>query len=218
MTQKGYIPAMKFHWLTPIYDPVLKWGMKENKFKTHLVQQGNVKPAQRILDLACGTGTLTLMLKQTQGEAEIVGLDADPEILAIAKNKAVQNKVDIEFQQGMSTDLPFPDAHLDHVFSSLFFHHLTLDMKRRTIEELHRTLRPGGTINIIDFDKPQNSLMRLAFYPIQWLDGFTTTRDHVHGILPELYQECGFENVEQTGQFATIFGTLRSYRAQKPSV
>ncbi|MDT8977686.1 class I SAM-dependent methyltransferase [Paenibacillus sp. chi10] len=109
MTQKGYIPAMKFHWLTPVYDPVLKWGMKENKFKTHLVQQGNVKPCQRILDLACGTGTLTLMLKQAQGEAEIVGLDADPEILAIAKNKAVQNKMDIEFQQGMSTDLPFPD-------------------------------------------------------------------------------------------------------------
>ncbi|MCY9514809.1 class I SAM-dependent methyltransferase [Paenibacillus apiarius] len=217
MSQKEYIPAMKFHWLTPIYDPLLKRGMKEAKFKSHLIHQADLRPGQRVLDLACGTGTLTLMIKQAQLEAEIIGLDADPEVLAIAKTKAEQNQLDISFQKGMSLDLPFPDAHLDHIFSSLFFHHLTLEMKRKTLEELLRTLRPGGQINIIDFEKPHNLWMRIAFLPIQLLDGFETTKDHAKGILPQLFRQSGFEEVQQTGQFATIFGTLRSYRAQKPA-
>lgn len=217
MSQKPneYIPALKFHWLTRIYDPLIQWGMQESKFKSHLIDQANLMPGQRILDLACGTGTLTLMIKQAQSEAEVIGLDADPEILAIAKKKAEQNRADISFQQGMSFDLPFPDAHLDRIFSSLFFHHLTLEMKRKTLEELFRTLRPGGEIHIIDFEKPQNLWMRIAFLPIQFLDGFETTKDHVKGILPDLFHEMGFKNVHQTGQFITIVGTLRSYYARK---
>jgi len=218
MVQKPneYIPALKFHWLTRIYDPLIQWGMQESKFKSHLLHQANLMPGQRILDLACGTGTLTLMVKQAQLETEVIGLDADPEVLTIAKKKAEQNQIDISFQQGMSFDLSFPDAYLNHVFSSLFFHHLTLEMKRKTLEELFRTLRSAGEIHIIDFEKPQNFWMRLAFLPVQFLDGFETTKDHVKGILPDLFREIGFENIEQTGQFMTVVGTLRSYHARKP--
>ncbi|EOP98692.1 class I SAM-dependent methyltransferase [Bacillus cereus] len=218
MSQKPneYIPALKFHWLTRIYDPLIKWGMQESKFKSHLIHQAHLMPGQRILDLACGTGTLTLMIKQAQLEAEVIGLDADPEVLATAKKKAEQNQADISFQKGMSFKLPFPDTYLNHVFSSLFFHHLTLEMKRKTLEELFRTLRPGGEIHIIDFEKPQNLWMRLAFLPVQFLDGFETTKDHVKGVFSDLFREIGFKDIEQTGQFITVVGTLRSYHARKP--
>jgi len=190
--------------------------MQESKFKGHLIHQANLMPEQRILDLACGTGTLTLMIKKAQFEASVIGLDADPAVLAIAKKKAEQNQTDISFQQGMSFDLPFPDSHLNHVFSSLFFHHLTLEMKRKTLEELFRTLRPGGEVHIIDFEKPQNLWMRIAFLPIQLLDGFETTKDHVKGVFPSLFRKIGFEDIQQTGQFMTIVGILRSYHARKP--
>jgi len=210
-----YIPALRYHWLTRWYDPLIEWGMQESKFKTHLINQATFVPGQRILDLACGTGTLTLMIKRVQPDADVIGLDADPEIIEIAKRKAEQSGMSLSFQQGMSFDLPFPDHHFDHVFSSLFFHHLTREMKRKTLQELLRTLRPGGEVHIIDFEKPQNLFMRIAFLSVQLLDGFETTSDHVKGILPDLLQEAGFEQIRETGKFTTILGTLRSYYAKK---
>ncbi|MCR8983112.1 class I SAM-dependent methyltransferase [Brevibacillus laterosporus] len=213
---QDYIPALKFHWLTRLYDPAL-WGMKEVAFKGHLVNQANLMPEQRILDLACGTGTLTLMLKQAQPEAEVTGLDADPNILSIARNKAEEHQVALTFQQGMSFELPFEDNHLDHAFSSLFFHHLTREMKRNTIQELLRTLRPGGEVHIIDFGKPHNVVMRAAFFTVQLLDGFETTADHVTDVIPELLEDTGFEEVRPIGDFKTRAGSLRAYSARKPA-
>jgi len=219
MAQKPneYIPALKYHWLTSFYDPLIQWGMQESKFKGHLIDHANLMPGHRILDLACGTGTLTLMIKHAQPKAEVVGLDADPDILAIATAKAEQNRVNLNFQQGMSFDLPFPDQHFDHIFSSLFFHHLNRKMKQKTLKELFRTLRSGGEVHIVDFEKPQNLLMRVAFFPVQLFDGFETTSDHVKGIMPDLFWETGFEQIRETGKFTTLLGTLRSYYACKPN-
>mgnify|MGYP001577116939 FL=1 len=78
-------------------------------------------------------------------------------------------------------------------------------------------LRPDGELHIADWGKPQNGLMRAAFYLVQNLDGFETTADSVKGLLPVLMHEAGFEDVRQTDQFATVLGTLCLYRARKPS-
>lgn len=168
------------------------------------------------LDLASGTGTFALILKEIQPRAAIIGLDADPQVLEIAQQKATNKRIDITFQQGLSSDLPFEDDQLDKVFSSLFFHHLTLDMKQKTLEEAFRVLTPGGDIYILDFDRPQNLWMRIAFFSIQLLDGFETTRDHVKGIILESLHEEGFTEVKETDHFNTIAGTIRLYHARKP--
>lgn len=53
-----YIPALRFHWLTPLYDPLLKWGMQEDRFKRQLIAQAAIKPHMKVLDLGCGTGNI----------------------------------------------------------------------------------------------------------------------------------------------------------------
>ena len=213
--RKKYIPALKFHWLTRLYDPLMKM-MKIETLKKRLIMEADLLPNQRILDLASGTGTFALMLKEIQPRAAIIGLDADPQVLEIAQQKATNKRIDITFQQGLSSDLPFEDDQLDKVFSSLFFHHLTLDMKQKTLEEAFRVLTPGGDIYILDFDRPQNLWMRIAFFSIQLLDGFETTRDHVKGVILESLHEEGFTEVKETDHFNTIAGTIRLYHARKP--
>lgn len=213
--QKKYIPALKFHWLTRLYDPLMKM-MKIETLKKRLIMEADLLPNQRILDLASGTGTFALMLKEIQPRAAIIGLDADPQVLEIAQQKATNKRIDITFQQGLSSDLPFEDDQLDKVFSSLFFHHLTLDMKQKTLEEAFRVLTPGGDIYILDFDRPQNLWTRIAFFSIQLLDGFETTRDHVKGVILESLHEEGFTEVKETDHFNTIAGTIRLYHARKP--
>lgn len=88
MADDRYVPALRFAALTRVYDPVVRVGTREGHFKRLLVEQASPRPGQRILDLGCGTGTLAIMVKHHQPEAEVVGLDGDPEILERVRAKA----------------------------------------------------------------------------------------------------------------------------------
>ena len=83
-----YIPALRYDWLTPFYDSLIQRIMPESLFVSRLVEQARIQPGHRVLDLGCGTATLTLFLKHAHPEAEVVGLDADPRVLEIARGKA----------------------------------------------------------------------------------------------------------------------------------
>ena len=209
----NYISALRFNWLTSIYDPLIRWTIRGEKFKRKLLEQTNILPGHKVLDLGCGTATLTLKIKNACPEANVFGLDGDPNVLKIASAKAVKANIAIQLNQGMSFNLPYTDNKFDTVVSSLFFHHLTRENKLRTMAEIKRVLKPTGELHLVDWGKPKNFLMRAAFYLVQMLDGFETTADNVAGLLPELLRASTFKNVRVTNQMMTIVGTLSYYRA-----
>lgn len=212
-----YVPALAYAWLTPAYDSVVRWTTREQTFKSALLAQANLQPGQHVLDLACGTATLTLLAKRRQPAINITGLDGDPEILARAQAKAKAAGADIQFNQALSYAMPYPDEQFDRVLCSLFFHHLSTHNKHRTFAELARVLKPGGELHVADWGRAQNPLMRFAFYGIQLLDGFDNTADNVNDRLPPLMREAGFADVMETQTFATLWGTLSLYRAVRPA-
>lgn len=214
--QTDFIPALRYHWLTSFYDPIIRWTTRESTFKSRLIQQIQIGSEQRVLDLGCGTGTLTLLIKQTYPKTKVFGLDADPKVLQIAEKKITKNGLGVVFDQGMSFELPYPDHSFDAVVSSLMFHHLTLKNKLRTLGEIYRVLKPQGQLLIADWGKAQNKIMRIAFLSVQLLDGFKTTTDNVKGLLPQLMVEAGFDKTVETGRFMTLYGTISLYKAIKP--
>ena len=123
--------------------------------------------------------------------------------------------LNIAFDEGWSTSLPFPEGRFDRVLSSLFFHHLDRDGKRAALREVHRVLKPGGELHVADWGAAANPLMRAAFLGIQLLDGFTTTADNVAGRLPEFMRDAGFADVQEARRFSTVFGTMSLYRARR---
>lgn len=209
-----YIPALGFDFLTPFYDTAVKWTTRETVFKEKLVGQVEIPADGRLLDLACGTATLTIALKKKFPKAKIYGLDGYAKILNIARRKAAASGAEINFTESYSTALPYPDENFDAIVSSLFFHHLTPENKRKTLLEVRRVLKTGGTLHIADWGKPSNLLLKLASMPVQWLDG-ATTRDSYAGKLPEIMAEAGFSSIIETADFGTVFGTLRLHRAEK---
>ena len=218
MTDEKYIPALSYYLLTPIYDPVVRLTTRERLFKKALVSQCGIKPGQRALDIACGTGTLAILLKQSSPTAEICAIDGDQQILKIAKNKARRAGIAIQFDHGLSNDLPYTDASFDCVVSSLFFHHLFRKDKLKTLLEVKRILKPLGEFHVADWGLAANSLMKVLSRSIQLLDGFETTADSFDGLLPELMTESGFAAVEETNSFNTLFGTIRLHASRRPQL
>ena len=213
--QPHIVPALRFHRLTPAYDFVVAATTRERIIKMSLLDQAHIEPRHCVLDLASGTGTLSIWAKLRQPQACVFGIDADPAILAIARSKSHREGVDVKFAQGRSTFLPYADASFDRVLSSLFFHHLSWEDKQATAAEVYRVLRPGGELHVADWGLAKGSLARTAFLTIQLLDGFVNTQDNVNGRLESLFQSAGFTKVSELCRFATIFGILSLYRAAK---
>lgn len=204
----SYIPALRYRWLTRFYDPVVAITSREKVFKRKLLDRIVDSSATQVLDLACGTGTLARLVKIKSTGTKVHGLDGDPGILEIARQKAHREGLEINFDEGLSFSMPYEDHKFDLVVSSLFFHHLTAGNKKRTLLEVHRVLKPGGRFLVCDWGKPSNPLLRLTFYLVQILDGFAVTRDNVQGRLPEFIKAAGFTQVALEERISTMLGTL----------
>ena len=124
-TSAHYIPALRYNWLTALYDPVVRLSTRERTFKERLIRQADIRSDAEVLDLGCGTGTLAIWVKKLYPQARVTGLDGDLNILSIAQRKAQHEGTDIQFDHGMSFDLPYRDASFDRVLSSLFFHQIS---------------------------------------------------------------------------------------------
>jgi ubiquinone/menaquinone biosynthesis C-methylase UbiE len=117
-----------------------------------LCDAANIAPGQRVLDVACGTGALTVAVAGlvSPGGA-VVGLDANPEMLAVARRK----HAGIEWHEGPAESLPFPDASFDAVVSQ--FGLMFFDDRVAALREMQRVLRPGGRLAVAVWDALEHS-------------------------------------------------------------
>jgi SAM-dependent methyltransferase len=153
------------------------------------------------------------MVGELEPDVDVVGLDADPEMLSQAEAKAQKAGFSARFDEARSDALPYEDGSFDRVLATLFFHHLTDEVKKRTIAEVARVLRPGGELHVADWGPPQDPLMRVASWQIRLLDGREPTEAVIAGALPDLFEAGGLREATITDRFRTAFGTLALYRA-----
>jgi ubiquinone/menaquinone biosynthesis C-methylase UbiE len=206
-----YIPALSYRFLTPFYDLIQKYVVRDVRYKSLLIAQAKIQAGHHVLDLGCGTGTLAIMAKQTQPAAEVTGLDADPDMLKVATYKSSLLNAPIKFDGGFTNKLPYPDQSFDRVLSSIMIHHLKTADKWQTAREVHRVLKPGGQLHIIDFGKPVTWYGKLLG-PL--LHRFEEANDNVEGKLPEIFGSPGLKT-EILGNFWTFFGDLAFLKGEK---
>jgi ubiquinone/menaquinone biosynthesis C-methylase UbiE len=151
-----FVPALRFHWLTPLFDPLVAVATRERHVKGRVLDRAEVRDGERVLDLACGTGTLALRVLERAPGADVTGLDGDRAILERARAKAAGAGAEISFDEGLSTELAYEDRSFDVVLSTLFFHHLSDDAKRRSADEIQRVLRPDGRVVVANWGRPQD--------------------------------------------------------------
>lgn len=125
---------------------------KEREFREKVAELAGIKPAESILDVGCGTGSLTIVAKKRVGHAgQVCGIDPAPEMVTKARKKAKKAGTEISFQTAAIEKLPFPDRHFDVVLSSLMLHHLPKNAREQGAKEIRRVLKANGRWVIVDF-------------------------------------------------------------------
>ncbi|HEX6582066.1 MAG TPA: class I SAM-dependent methyltransferase [Thermoleophilaceae bacterium] len=107
-----------------------------------VLDRAGVEPGMDLLDVACGTGNATI--PAAREGARVKGLDFSPDLLAIARERAADAMVEVDWIEGDAQELPFDDASFDRVIST--FGHMFAPDHARTAAEMLRVCRPGGVI------------------------------------------------------------------------
>ena len=149
---------------------------REHQFRERTVDLAAIARGHTVLAVGCGTGNLTMAAKVRAGtDGEVYGIDAAPEMIQKAEQKAAEKQFDIRYQVGLIEDIPFPDNKFDVVVSSLMLHHLPKDLKRQGIAEISRVLKPGGRFVVVDLDPPLVGNLRIVVEAMRTND-FTEIR------------------------------------------
>ena len=209
-----HVPALGFRFLTPLYDGVMALTMRETTFRRRLIDQLGLQPGMTVVDLGSGTGSLALLMKSSCPEVRVIGVDADPQVIHIAKAKSERQGADIEFVESFAEAAPIEAATADRVTSTLLLHHLDRSTKLATLEKARSMLKSDGEFHLVDWTKPRGLFTAVGFSLVRLLDGFEPTRANARGELELLMAEAGFEHVERMGTLNTVFGTLGFNRAR----
>jgi demethylmenaquinone methyltransferase / 2-methoxy-6-polyprenyl-1,4-benzoquinol methylase len=172
-------------------------------------------PAARVLDLCCGTGDLAFaFFKFAPNGARIIGSDFVPEMLVRARAKAIAMNAPVEFVEADALQLPFPDQTFDLVSCAFGFRNLA--NYERGIQEIHRVLKPGCSVGILEFAEPPGAVFGAVYrfyfrHILPRLGGMISGNSAAYSYLPrsvsnfpapeELksrFEEMGFVNVKFT--------------------
>ena len=211
--RQPYIPGFRYDWLLPLYDPLQKvLGLEA--YHRQLVEQADLRPGQRVLEIGCGTGNLALLIKHLQPDADVVGLDPDPQALARAARKARRAALPVRLERGFAQALPYPDRSFDRVFSAFMFHHLGPQERERMLREARRVLAPGGALHLLDFGaakvRADGVVARLAHRNARLRDNFGDR-------IPTLMREAGFADPTELAHRVTkVLGRVTYYRGTVP--
>lgn len=208
---RHFLPAAGHDFFLPLYDPFVRF-LGFDRSRQELISQANVKPDHQILDIGCGTGSFVVLLKRQFPAVQVIGLDPDPKALHRAQNKVAHAAVSVQFDRGFSDELPYQKESFDRVFSSFMFHHLDEPERERTLKEVLRVLKPGGSFHLLDFtadEGPHGFLKR-------FMQSHARLKDNTDQRILQQITRAGFTNAAKLKEDKMMFGLMQTgyYRAQ----
>jgi len=153
-----------FNRIAPAYDELNDWlSLGQHRvWKKLAVKWSGAQSGDRCLDVCCGSGDLTLLLaQQVAPKGQVVGVDFAPAQLAIAQHRSYDRCIDpwVTWVEGDALALPFSTDEFDAATMGYGLRNVT--NPRQALAELQRVLKPGATVAILDFHRPESKALQL---------------------------------------------------------
>lgn len=181
--------ASVYDWLSPL----MTFG-HEKKMGQIALELLNLKGHEKIIDIGCGTGTLTLSagrkLSADMG-GYIVGIDAAAKMIALARKK-VSAMPQVRFDISAAERLGYKDESFDMALSTFFFHHIDAELKLAALNEMWRVLKKGGKAVIVDVDTPTTLFGKICAWSGYILFHQEEIRENIEGKLREIMRQSQF--------------------------
>ncbi|MAE68125.1 MAG: bifunctional demethylmenaquinone methyltransferase/2-methoxy-6-polyprenyl-1,4-benzoquinol methylase UbiE [Phycisphaeraceae bacterium] len=130
---------------------------RDQAWRRAAVKAAEVRPDDRVLDVACGTGDLSIAFARA-GADTVVGVDFTYDMLSIARRKSAEATGRLVFHGGDAMRLPVADGTFDIV--SIAFGIRNVTDPSAALAEFYRVLKPGGRVVVLEFDLPRNAVLR----------------------------------------------------------
>lgn len=163
-SQRNRAAQELFALLAPTYDRyarLLSFG-QDPRWRSFLASRVEARPVHVVLDVATGTGAVAIELARRFG-CRVVGVDQSSEMLAEGRRRVEDAGLGerIELRPARAEDLPFADGSFDALTVTYLLRYV--DEPGATIRELARVVRPGGTVALLEFFKPQAAVPRISW-------------------------------------------------------
>jgi len=194
------------------FEPIFMLG-KMARYNRQIVSLLDPLDYHRVLDIGCGTGVLTRAIgdRLDAGKGGVsIGIDAAAKMIAMARRK--RETETCRFEVAAAEKLPFEDGSFDAVVSSMFFHHVSLDLKKRSLGEARRVMKSGGKLVIADMDRPRTAFGFLVSYAARYFLMQPEIGENIGGILPVLIGNAGFSPPALS---AVYFGYIAIFLSRK---
>jgi ubiquinone/menaquinone biosynthesis C-methylase UbiE len=164
---------------------------REHVLREQTVALAGVRSGDCVLEVGCGTGSLTLAAKrQARPSGKVYGIDVIPGMIEVSRQKAAQANEDITFQLGSISDIPFPENQFDVAMCSFMIFHMSDATRRTGLAEIHRVLKPNGTLLVADLELPTNQLPRAIATRLLRMES-----PEMRDLVP-LFEASGFSDVD----------------------
>ena len=151
--------------------------MDEDDTRHFLVNAAHLenKPTSSVLDICCGTGSVTLAFAKRYPGATLVGYDFSHGMLRKAQEKNITTRA--VFVEGDASELPFCDYRFDIVTCSHSLYELKGQARDMALLEIKRVLHPDGLVLLMEHEEPSNVLIKLLFYARLFIMGSNDARE-----------------------------------------